>query len=127
MSSVRPEEQAIRAFANIRDDKPFVMVNLLKFKKDGGEAEYAEYSLGAMKKVQEVGGRLVFAGRVEHFLVGESGWDVIALVEYPSRSAFLKMVTDPEYLKIHEHRERGLDRTELFAVAPGQFPAVASR
>lgn len=95
------------------------MVNLLKFKKDGGEAEYMKYSAAAMQHLQRIGARVVFVGRVEHFLVGKSGWDAVALVEYPSRKAFLKMATDPEYLKSHEHRERGLESAELFAVAPG--------
>jgi len=119
MSSLTPSPEAIQAFVQAPQSGPFVMVNLLKFRKDGGEAEYMKYSAEAMKHLQQVGARVAFVGRVEHFLVGQSGWDAVALVEYPSRKAFLKMATDPEYLKSHEHRERGLERTELFAVAPG--------
>jgi uncharacterized protein (DUF1330 family) len=124
MSSISPDLEAVQAFAQAPQTGPFVMVNLLKFKPDGGAAEYAQYSVAALKHVQAIGGRLIFMGRVEHFLVGAGGWDAIAMVEYPSRQAFLAMVTDPEYLKSHEHRERGLEATELFAVSPGQIPAA---
>jgi uncharacterized protein (DUF1330 family) len=121
MSSVTPRTESIQAFAAGPDKGPFVMVNLLKFRSNGGEEAYAEYGAAAMKMVADAGGRLVFLGRVEAALVG-GDWDAIALVEYPSRRAFLTMVTSPEYLKIHTHREQGLERAELFAVSSGQAP-----
>ena len=31
------------------------------------------------------------------------------LVRYPSRTAFLKMVTSPEYAQANVHRENGVD------------------
>ena len=49
-------------------------------------------------------------------------WDSVALVEYPSRKAFIEMVTTPEYEKAHEHRESGLERTVLLACTE---PSVA--
>ena len=45
-------------------------------------------------------------------------WDSVALVQYPSRKAFIDMVTTPEYEKAHEHRESGLERTVLIACTP---------
>ena len=122
MSSITPSPEAIQAFAQAPQTGPFVMVNLLKFKPDGGQAEYMKYSANTMKHLQRIGARIAFVGRVEHFLVGKSGWDMVAMVEYPSRKAFLQMVSDPEYMQGHEHRERGLESTELFAVSPGQIP-----
>lgn len=113
MNSISPTPETIKALAESPDQGPVVMLNLLKFKKDGGAAAYAEYGASVTRMLQAIGGRIVFAGRVDQVVVGEQTWDVIALVEYPSRRAFLKMVTDPEYLKIHAHRERGLERTEL--------------
>ena len=43
-------------------------------------------------------------------------WDAVALVQYPSRKAFIEMVTTPEYEQAHEHRESGLERTVLHRV-----------
>ena len=42
-------------------------------------------------------------------------WDSVALVEYPSRKAFIDMVSTAEYEQAHEHRESGLERTGLIA------------
>jgi uncharacterized protein (DUF1330 family) len=67
--------------------------------------------------VEERGGRVLWMGAVDQVLIGDvaEGWDAIALVEYPSRAAFIEMVTTPEYTKAHEHREAGLARTLLLA------------
>jgi uncharacterized protein (DUF1330 family) len=40
------------------------------------------------------------------------------LVEYPSRAAFLEMVSSPEYLRANQDRESGLERTVLLAADP---------
>jgi hypothetical protein len=71
--------------------------------------------------VEDRGGRVIWTRRPEHVLIGDSGtdvWDLVALVSYPSRSAFIDMVTSPTYEKAHTHRERGLDRTVLLACEP---------
>jgi hypothetical protein len=44
-------------------------------------------------------------------------WDAIIVVEYPSPGAFLDMVTNDEYLNVHEHRAGGLDRGDLIATS----------
>jgi uncharacterized protein (DUF1330 family) len=44
-------------------------------------------------------------------------WDAIIVVEYPSPAAFLDMVADEEYLKVHEYRAAGLDRGDLIATS----------
>jgi hypothetical protein len=41
----------------------------------------------------------------------------IIVVEYPSPAAFLDMVSNEEYLKVHEHRAAGLDRGDLIATS----------
>lgn len=53
---------------------------------------------------------MIFAGSVDGLMLGEVDelWDQVALVEYPSRAAFLEMVMSPEYHAIEEHREAGL-------------------
>jgi len=49
----------------------------------------------------------------------------VVLVEYPSRKAFLEMVANPDYLKSHEHRESGLERTIVVACTPTASRAAA--
>ncbi len=71
--------------------------------------------------VESRGGKVLWTGRPEHVLIGDSDaddWDLVALVSYPSRAAFIDMVTSPKYEEAHTHRERGLDRTVLLACEP---------
>ena len=71
--------------------------------------------------IEERGGRVVWMGRAEQVLIGDVGaddWDAVALVSYPSRQAFIEMVSTPEYQEAHIHRERGLERTVVIACEP---------
>ena len=43
---------------------------------------------------------------------------MVALVEYPSRQSFIEMVSNPDYMKAHAHREAGLERTIVIACTP---------
>ena len=102
------------------------MLNLLKFKEGGGALEYATYSGLARQIIEDVGGRVVYAGRVDQLLVGETGdWDMIALVKYPNRKAFLEMVSRPDYVQAAEHREAGLEQTVLMATTQAARPGQA--
>jgi uncharacterized protein (DUF1330 family) len=119
------------ASAAAADDGPVVMLNLLRFKDvaaDGGSgaSSYNKYGGSVSKMVEERGGELLWTGRVDQILIGEeaaNGWDAIALVRYPSRQAFLDMVSDETYLKAHEHREGGLADTVLLACTARPAPA----
>jgi hypothetical protein len=44
----------------------------------------------------------------------------VILVAYPSRQAFLDMVSDPEYRQGHGDREGGVERMALIAMTPAQ-------
>ncbi|MEP0710144.1 MAG: DUF1330 domain-containing protein [Parvibaculum sp.] len=123
-NAVRPGDEQLKSFfANAGTDKdgPVVMVNLLKFREhaaypDGRDAHlsgleaYLRYGAEVSKIVAKLGGRMIFAGSVDGLMLGEVDelWDQVALVEYPSRAAFLEMVMSPEYHAIEEHREAGL-------------------
>ena len=60
-------------------------------------------------------------GVIDQTLIGdpaEQDWDAVALVQYPSRAAFIDMATSKDYEAAHEHREAGLERTVLLACTP---------
>lgn len=117
--ALTPTAEQFAAFAAGSRSGEIVMLNLLRFAGEAGEGadEYRRYSEAALQMVAERGGRLVWMGRPEQVVVGndDDAWDMVALVAYPSREAFIDMVTSPDYLKAHEHRERGLQRTVLLA------------
>jgi uncharacterized protein (DUF1330 family) len=123
MSAIRPNKQQFAELIDAPDDEPVVMLNLLKFKDtadDGassGASEYAKYGDSVVQMVENRGGKVLWMGRADQILIGDpaEAWDSVALVEYPSRKAFIDMVTTPEYEKAHEHRDSGLERTVLIA------------
>lgn len=106
-------------------DQPVVMVNLLRFKEratapdDGvsGEVAYRRYADEMRKFIESHGGRIIWSGRVDSFVIGETEerFDMIGLVEYPSRQKFLEIATDPHVAAIGVHREAGLEMQWLIA------------
>jgi uncharacterized protein (DUF1330 family) len=70
-----------------------------------------------VQMVEKQGGKVLWLGKVDQTLIGpvDDTWDAVALVQYPSRKAFIEMTSTKEYDSAHEHRESGLERTRLFA------------
>lgn len=104
------------------DDNSVVMINLLKFKTEtangeSGKAVYQQYMKQAAPLLAQVGGRLIWKGTVENYIVaGESDrWDQVLLVEYPSREAFLKLINMPEFQAIQALRSEALEDTVLIS------------
>jgi uncharacterized protein (DUF1330 family) len=48
----------------------------------------------------------------------DNDWDAVALISYPSRQAFIDMVSTPGYSEAHTHREDGLEDTVIIACKP---------
>jgi uncharacterized protein (DUF1330 family) len=116
---ITPNVDQFQALATAPDTGPVVMLNLLKF-KEGGEDAYVRYGETAMRMVEERGGKVLWLGRAEQVLVGDPAedWDMVGLVQYPSRAAFIEMVSTPEYLEAHAQRDAGLERTVVLACSP---------
>ena len=119
-ASLEPTPDQIAALAARPADEPVVMINLLQFRADGGRQSYLRYMQEVFPHLQRVGGTVHYSGQSPTVVIGEGEkpwWDAIIVVEYPSPSAFLDMVTNEEYLKVHEHRAAGLDRGDLIATS----------
>jgi haloalkane dehalogenase len=118
-----PTPAQMQEFLALPDDHPMVMVNLLKFKPNGGQAEYAKYAAGIQPILDKIGAKVLFAGKAEYCLIGKADWDMVALVQYPHKKTLLQMSMSPEYRAIHHHREAGLAGQINYCVA--QIPAKA--
>ena len=113
-----PNPERLAALTQSQEPGPVVMLNLLKFKAEAdapdagisGADAYAKYALAMRVIVEEGGGRFIWMGRVTDMVIGESDvdFDVVALVEYPSRQAFVKIVGDARVQSIGVHRAAGL-------------------
>ncbi len=121
-NKVTPNEEQINGFLKNPEIGPISMVNLLKYKEkaiydDGrdtnlsGEEAYGLYAAEVINLVEKYGGEFLFAGKVNRLMLGEveEMWDSIAIAKYPNRKAMFEMTMDPEYQKIHVHRDAGLE------------------
>ncbi len=126
MAYIDPTGEQIKRFVEEGPDGPLVMLNLLKFRDEAAYADgsgepgrsgaeaYAVYSETALQKVRGVGGSLFFTSPAHTPVIGPDGeWDMVALVRYPSREAFLSMVGDPEYQACTHHRTAALADSRL--------------
>ena len=119
-SFLEPTTEQFAALTTRPADEPVVMINLLQFRADGGRHSYIRYAEEVAPHLQRVGGTVRYAGVSPTVVIGEGEkpwWDAIIVVEYPSPAAFLDMVSNEDYLKVHEHRAAGLDRGDLIATS----------
>lgn len=111
---------------------PVSMVNLLKFRRkavydDGritdlnGKQAYDLYGTQMQAYVQSKGGRFLYYGQASHMVIGsvEDPWDTIAIVEYPSKEAFVTIASAPEVAEFAIHRSAGLEGQLLIATSGG--------
>lgn len=116
-NAVVPRGEQLQALLALGGDQPIVMLNLLKFRdraeydepghpEMSGREAYMLYGAAMKPLVESKGGRMW----VDALVIGEVDelWDVAAIMEYPSREAFVAIATSPEVLEIGKHRKAGL-------------------
>jgi uncharacterized protein (DUF1330 family) len=127
MSGIKSNKGQFQEMVASANEQPFVMLNLLKFKKDGGREAYFRYIKESSPFVEGVGAKVLYLGKPKELLNGTEQWDLLMLIQYPSRKAFLKMANNPDYLKTHKWREEGVERAVLYATDPIKFKDILSR
>lgn len=85
---------------------------------------YCQYADPVEKMVKERGGSVLYAGSAQDLLVGSESWDAVLLLEYPSRKAFIDMISNPDYEKAHADREEALERAVLYATERTDLKSV---
>ena len=134
MTAKHPTQEQLKAFSGDEHDGPIVMINMLKFKDRAdydasapehgedvsGKEAYARYgaALATFTGEPEIGLKVLYAGPVERFFIGEGDWDQIAVVRYPSRQHMMRMTADPRYQAAHRHRDAGLAHQDLIETRP---------
>ncbi len=108
----------VRDLEALPDHEPVLMVNLVRLKetassgKGSGWDAYQRYSAATAPMIKARGGTVLWAGRAEAVALGvaqENVWDFVALVRYPSRAAFIDMMTSDEYVRTaNPHRVDGV-------------------
>lgn len=125
MAQIAPEPEQIQELLEGPAEGPVVMVNLLRFKKEAdapdegltGEEAYGKYGAQMVQWVTSQGARLIWSGRVDSMVIGDTDeyFHTIALMEYPSRAEFLRIIRDPRVAEFSIHRTAGLEMQWLIA------------
>lgn len=127
--TVEPKPEQLLQWLGEPLEGPIAMINLLRYREQAayapdagvtpctGREAYGRYSEVAIQKVAGVGGRVVWMGVVQAALIAPEGerWDDAVIVEYPSKEAFLRMISDPEYQACVFHRTAALEDSRLIA------------
>jgi uncharacterized protein (DUF1330 family) len=110
----------LSALKALPQDAPVVMVNLLQFGGSGGREHYLDYAREVAPHLQRVGATVRYSGTSPVHVIGDGDrpwWDAILIVEYPTPAAFVEMVKNDDYQKVHQHRAEALDRGDLIATS----------
>ena len=124
---------ALSKLSKIPDGQPFAVINLNLYKewaeypegtvteKLTGQQAYERYAELSIPFVNKVGGVPMWRGSFGLVLIGpdDARWDEILIMQYPARSAFERMLADPDYREIVFHRTAAIKDSRLFgAVSP---------
>jgi len=124
--TTREQLEALTAAAE-SDVSPVVMLNLLRFAGDEGRAAYGRYGEAVAPLVARVGGEVVWSGSCGDAVIGpqDGEWDWALLVRYPSRRAFLEMISSPDYGDAHPHRVAAIADSRLIPCTESSEGALA--
>ena len=143
MGEVEPRPEQMDRFAASEDDGgPIVMLNLNRYRDRSaypadsrhepctGHEAYLRYGVGVLPLMAKHGARIVWAGSAQEGVIcapGES-WDEVVLVGYPSRQAFIDMISSAEYAAVVEHRQAGIEDSRLIEMkAATSLPDIPSQ
>jgi uncharacterized protein (DUF1330 family) len=94
---------------------PVYMLNLLKFKPDGGEALYEKYGETCAAIFERIGLKLMLRTKSAPFtVIGGEAWDEVLIARYPSIAAFIEMNRDREYQRNVQYRHEALVDSRLY-------------
>jgi uncharacterized protein (DUF1330 family) len=141
-----PSDSQLAKLLSLPAESPVAALNLFQFNAQAqyqpddpefdtdaanvtGKKAFAIYGAAAEKLIIELGGRTVFSTRVDQVMIGlaDVQWDLVAVVYFPTRSAFVEMLSYPEFQKISRHRKAALANHCMLHLAGDPFnPPPAS-
>ena len=95
---------------------PIFMINLLKFKPDGGAQSYRQYVEAGAATFKKVGLKAAFQASIAKTVIGGEDWDEIIIAQYPSIAAFIEMNRDKDYQQAVNYRTEALVDSRLYLV-----------
>lgn len=113
------DEPGLQHFLAEDPGGPVVMLNLLRFRPNGGAESYVSYAehFASTGINEQYGLEVLYTGQGGSVLVADEGqaWDMVVLVRYPSRQHFVDMVHDEKYQRFEHLRTEALVESVLQA------------
>jgi len=120
-----PDPGKVMEFSSKKLEKPFYMMNLNQFspsprRGEGGKSAYKQYTARIIPRLISVGGYPDIYGKILSTYIGDrksklfNNWHDFALVYYPSRTSFLRLMTNTPR-GAAEIRREGLKKVVLMA------------
>lgn len=122
-----PNDAQIKKLKELPLESPVAVLNLFKFNAQAqyqvedleynlpaanisGREAYSHYAAVAGKFLTKLGGKVVFSAAIDQIMIGpqDTDWDVSAIMYFPTRRAFIEMLTNPEFQKASRHRKAAL-------------------
>jgi len=121
--TIEPSPEQIAQLASSSAEGPIAMLNLLRFRDEAlepdsgisGAEAYGLYGQGVAPFLEAAGAKVLSAVHCDQSVIGpaEAEWQMAIIVEYPSRQAFIEMVSDPGYQEVAVHRTAALADSRL--------------
>ena len=124
---LEPSENQLSKLLSMPIETPVAVLNLFEFNEvanyQSGDPEYATsaaeisgqdafhlYGGVARKTIEDLGGRVAMSAPVEQVLIGHevANWHAAAIMYFPSRGAFLQMMSDANFQTASRHRRAAL-------------------
>ena len=103
------------------------MLNLNRYRPNGGRDAYGRYAEVALRVLDRIGGRVLWQAPAIRTVIGDDSdlYDEVIAVWYPNLAAFVELGTDPELLAAREDRVAGLERAALICCGSGPEAVLA--
>ena len=113
MTHVEGTKEQMKGFMAMEIEGAIHMLNMLRYKEDGGRDSYAKYSANTGPLLQARGGKIVYRSQARKTVIGDETWDDVFIVEYPSKDAFFDMITSDDYQSGVHWRHEALEDSRL--------------
>ena len=135
-----PTEQQIAKLKSLPADEPLGVLNLFHFNSRAqyqpedpeygtpmadvsGKEAFDRYQKSAGAHLSELGGGIAFYTQVDQVMIGpaDPAWDVAAVMYFPTRGAFMKMLANPDFHSASRHRKAALAGHTMLHLAGASF------
>jgi len=140
-----PTESQIATLQSLPGDAPIAALNLFKLHERAqyrpedpefgtpeadvsGQEAFSRYSAEAGAKLRSLGGNTVFTASVDQVMIGPEAldFDLAAVMYFPTRSAFMAMLSDPDFQSASRHRYAALAKHNMLHISGDPFIDMAT-